>query len=89
MKEKNLVETKESVKNILQDPSTADLILIDPPPPYPPTMAPVPTDPQGSLLSPHPASLYPSFLWPQQGGLAMETQSKRATSPDTTVALLL
>jgi hypothetical protein len=34
MKEKNPVETNESVKkNILQDPFTADLLLMDPPPP--------------------------------------------------------
>jgi len=58
MKKKNPVETKESVKNnILQDPSTVDLILMDPPPPYPTTMATVPIAlPQGSPVNPHPAS---------------------------------
>jgi hypothetical protein len=36
MKEKNPTETNKSVKkNILQDPSTVDLLLMEPPPPYP------------------------------------------------------
>jgi hypothetical protein len=62
---KNPVETNESVnKNILQDPSTVDLLLMDPVPLNPPIMAP----PQGSSLSPHPVFLYTPFLWSQQGG---------------------
>lgn len=58
--EKNPIETNKSVKkNILQDPSTADLLLMDPPLPYRPTIAPAPMAPsQGSPLSSCPASLY-------------------------------
>lgn len=57
--EKNPIETNKSVKNILQDPSTVDLLLMDPPLPYPPIIAPAPMAPsQGSPLSSCPASLY-------------------------------
>jgi len=69
MKEKNPVETNESVKNFLQDPSTVDLILVDPLPPYLPTMAKVPmSPPQGSPLSPHQASCYTPPLDPARRG---------------------
>lgn len=60
--EKNPIETNKSVKNILQDPSTVDLLLMDPPLPYPPIIAPAPMAPsQGSPLSScPPASSGPS-----------------------------
>lgn len=100
--EKDPIETNKSVKkNILQDPSTADLLLMDPPLPYRPTIAPAPMAPsQGSPLSSCPSCLYhPLPPVPARGreggegplelGRAMGTQNKRATSPDTTVALPL
>jgi hypothetical protein len=104
MKEKNNVEINKFVKNILQDPSTADLLLMDPPPPYSPTVVLGPkappqglAPPQRSPLTSCPTSLYPTLplaLAKGEGGegpleLAMGTRRRRATSHDTTAALLL
>jgi hypothetical protein len=69
MKEKNPVETNKSIKNILQDPFTVDLLLLDPPPPYTHTVTLGPTaPPQGAPLSFPPAFIFLPFLHPQQGG---------------------
>ena len=59
MKEKNTTETDESIKmKILQNSFTANLLLMDLPPPYLLSMTLVPMDhPQGSPLRSCPVSL--------------------------------
>jgi hypothetical protein len=49
MKEKNPVETNKSVKNILQDPSTAEILLLDPLSPFSTTRSSVSTVPPQGL----------------------------------------
>ena len=78
-----------------------DLLLQDPPPPYPLTLSPmappVPAPALNSLAHTGPGTLYPpphftggrSWRRPKFPGPAIGTQSLSITSPDTAVALPL
>jgi hypothetical protein len=85
-KKRNLGEgSRPEKKTILQDPSTVDLLLQDPPPPYPPTfgfIALPPPQRQHQLWDPQPK-------WDQGHCIPLyqrEKRSLRATSTDTAVA---